>query len=186
MSRRKLLDALNLVLVRSGLKSEDGEKRQGRKVTAHTSIVTRRDCDTAAVTMVEHMRAIAWLLRVFCYIFHTILSLAFLGLGGVAVMSDVHDMKLETLPWQGTELNHWLIGLGIAGLLSVLLAITGKVRFLLPLWSIFVLGLLLKGVFLTPGVTFSGRDDFRDWLWLIGAAALALLGSLTLLGKRRV
>jgi hypothetical protein len=132
------------------------------------------------------MRAIAWLLRVFCYIFHTVLCLALLGLGGVAMMSDVHDMKIETLPWHGAALNCWLIGLGIFGLLSVLLAIMGKIRFLLALWSIFVLGLLLKGVFLTPGVTFSGRDDFRDWLWLIGGATLALIGSFTLLGKRRV
>ena len=60
------------------------------------------------------MRAIAWLLRVFCYLYHTILSLALLALGSVAVLSHAEHMKLETLPWQGVELNHWLIGLGIA------------------------------------------------------------------------
>lgn len=131
------------------------------------------------------MRAIAWLLRVFCYLYHTILSLALLALGGVATLSGAEHMKLETLPWHGTQLNNWLIGLGIAGLLSVLLAITGKVRFLLPLWSIFVLVMLVKGVFLTPSVSFDGQSDFHNWLWLTGGAVLALLGSFTLLGRRR-
>jgi hypothetical protein len=130
------------------------------------------------------MRAIAWLLRVFCYLFHTILCLALIALGVVAVHSGVTDMKIDTLPWQGAELNHWLIGLGLAGLLSVILAVTGKLRFLLPLWSIYVLGMLLRGVFLTSSVTFEGRDDFHNWMWLIGAALLAFIGSLSLLGRR--
>jgi hypothetical protein len=131
------------------------------------------------------MRAIAWLLRVFCYLFHTILSLTLLALGVVAVHSGVTDMNLETLPWQGTELNHWLIGLGLLGLVSVLLAVTGTLRFLLPLWSIYVLGMVVKGVFFNSTVTFSGREDFHNWLLLIGGAAIALIGSLTLFGRRR-
>lgn len=130
------------------------------------------------------MRAIAWLLRVFCYLFHTILSLALLGVGVVAVHSNIDDMKLETLPWQGTQLNHMLILLGVIGLLSVILAITGKLRFLLPLWSIYVLGMLVRGVFFSATVTFSGSEDFHNWLWLIAGAALAVIGSLTLLGRR--
>jgi len=135
--------------------------------------------------MSDYMRAIAWLLRVFCYLFHTILSLAMLALGVLAVQSNVTDMKLETLPWQGLQLNHWLVGLGIAGLLSVLLALTGWLRFLLPLWSIYVLGMLVKGVFLSPAVSFDGPHDFHNWLWLIAGAVLALIGSFTLLNGRR-
>jgi hypothetical protein len=132
------------------------------------------------------MRAIAWLLRVFCYLFHTILSLALLALGGVAVFSGAQHLKLQTMPWEGEVLNHWLIGLGIIGLLSVFLAVTGRLRFLLPLWSIYVLGMLIKGVFLTPTVGFDGPNDFHTWLWLVGGAALALIGSFTLLGRRHV
>lgn len=131
------------------------------------------------------MRAIAWLLRVFCYLFHTILSLALLALGVVAVRSGVTDMKLETLPWQGVELNHWLIGLGITGLLSVILAVTGSLRFLLPLWSVLVLVMLLRGMFFSSAVSFSGREDFNNWLLLLGGAALATMGSLSLLGRRK-
>ncbi|MGA3185481.1 MAG: hypothetical protein ABSF22_00090 [Bryobacteraceae bacterium] len=131
------------------------------------------------------MKAIAWLLRAFCYLFHTILSLALLALGTVAILSGANHLKLETLPWHGPELNYWLAGLGIAGLLSVLLAVTGTLRFLLPLWSVYVLGMQVKGVLLSPAVSFDGPADFHNWLWLIGGAVLALAGSFTLLGRRR-
>src|SRR5579863_2578141 len=130
------------------------------------------------------MRAIAWLLRVFCYLFHTILCLALLGVGVVAVHSDVTDMKIETLPWSGVELNHWLIGLGLAGLLSVILAVSGKFRFLLTLWSIFVLGMIVRGGFFSSTVSFSGSEDFHNWLWMMGGAVVAFIGSLTAPRKR--
>src|ERR1035437_6581498 len=133
----------------------------------------------------KYMRAIAWLLRVFCYLFHTVISVALLALGAVGIRSGAQHMKVEMLPWQGAELTHWLIGLGLVGLLSVILAVTGKLRFLLPLWSVYVLGVLVKGVFLTSTVSFDGRSDFHNWLLLICGAVLALIGSFTLLGQRR-
>jgi len=125
------------------------------------------------------MRMIAWLLRVFCYLFHTLLSLALIALGTVAMHSNVHDLKLDILPWQGTKLNHMLIVLGLVGLFSILLALTSRLRFMLELWSLYVLGMLTKAVFFSPDMSFSGREDFHTWLLLILASILALLGSLT-------
>jgi hypothetical protein len=135
--------------------------------------------------MAGYMRAIAWLLRVFCYLFHTLLSLSLLVLGTVAVLSRAQDLKLEVLPWHGSQLNHWLIGLGVAGLLSVLLALTGRLRILLPLWSVYVLAMLVRGVLLSATVSFDGREDFHNWLGLIGGAGLALIGSFSVLSNRR-
>lgn len=132
----------------------------------------------------EYMRAIAWLLRVFCYCFHTILCLTLMALGVVAIRSGVEDMKLETLPWQGAQLNHMLIILGAMGLLSVILALTDRIRFLLPLWAIYVSAMLVRGVFFSATVTFSGREDFHNWLLLLGGSVLAVIGSLTVLGRR--
>jgi hypothetical protein len=94
-------------------------------------------------------------------------------------------MKLETLPWQGAELNRWLIILGVVGLLSVILALMDWFRLLLPLWSIYVLAMLVKGVFLSPAVSFDGRTDFDNWLWLIAGAVVAMIGSFSVLGGRR-
>ena len=130
------------------------------------------------------MRAIAWLLRIFCYLFHALISVALLALGVVGVVSAARNMKVQMLPWQGTELAHWLIGLGLVGLLSVLLAVTDRLRFLLPLWSVYVLGMLIKNVFLSSTVSFEGREDFHNWLLLLCGALLALIGSFTLLGRR--
>src|SRR5258708_36603501 len=101
------------------------------------------------------------------------------------VLAGALYLKLEMLPWKGNQFSDWLIALGIMGLLSVILAVAGKLRFLLPLWSFYVLGMLLKGVFLTPNVTFAGQSDFRNWLWLICGAALAMSGGISLMGERR-
>jgi LPXTG-motif cell wall-anchored protein len=45
--------------------------------------------------------------------------------------------------------------------------------------------MLIRGVFLTSTVSFEGREDFHNWLLLIGGAVLALIGSFTVLGRRR-
>jgi hypothetical protein len=113
-----------------------------------------------------------------------LLSVALLALGGVALISGVENLHLETLPWKGASLNYWLIGLGITGLLSVILAFTGTFRYLLPLWSLYVTGMLIRGVFLSPQISFAGPDEFRQMLWLVGGSLIALLGSLTLLRRR--
>lgn len=126
------------------------------------------------------MRAIAWLLRVFCYLFHTLLSIVLIALGVVASASHVQNMKLEILPWEGVKLNHMLIILGLAGLASVILAMTTRVlKVFLELWSIYVVGMLIAGVFVSPNVTFHGQQDFHNWLWLIAGAVLAQIGSVT-------
>jgi hypothetical protein len=132
------------------------------------------------------MRAIAWLLRVFCYIFHTVFSVCLLGFGGLAILARASTMKVEMLPWQGTELNYWLIGLGLLGLVSVFLAITGRFRPLLALWSIGVFGMLIKDIFLSSAVTFSGPDDFHNWLWITAGAGIAMIGSFLALTRRPV
>jgi hypothetical protein len=132
------------------------------------------------------MRAIAWLLRVFCYLHQTAFSLLLLGLGGLALLAGARNMKLQSLPWEGSQLNDWLIGLGLLGLVSVFLAFTNRFRILLVLWSLFMFGLVVKAVFFSPAMTFSGQDDFRDWLWLTGSAGVALIGSFLVLPRRRV
>ena len=65
------------------------------------------------------------LLRLYSYLFGLILSLFALGLAAVAIMSDGGRLNLEMLPWKGQTLTFWLLGIGIAGLVSVGLALLG-------------------------------------------------------------
>lgn len=131
------------------------------------------------------MRAIGWLLRVFGYLYHLALSLLLLALGGVAMLSGAHNLKLDMLPWHGAELNYWLVGSGLVGVLSVILAMTGMFRFLFPLWSLAVLVMLVRGLYLSPAFSFSGPDQFHDGLWLTAGAVVAFVGSLTLFSRHR-
>jgi len=125
------------------------------------------------------MNALAWLLRVLSYLFHLILSLALVALGVVAVASGVHDLKFEALPFHGGALNAWLIGGGIFGLISVLCAMTGRLRLLFPLWTLAVLVTMVHAVFLSNEMTFSGPEGFRGALWLTAGALISFLVSLT-------
>ena len=39
-------------------------------------------------------------------------------------------LKLDMLPWEGMTLNYAVLGLGIVGLITIFLAVTGWIRFL--------------------------------------------------------
>jgi hypothetical protein len=114
------------------------------------------------------------LLRIYSYLYETILALFLLGLAVVAIQS--HNINLGMLPWKGHTLVHWLLGGALFGLLSILLAWMGKVRFLFLLYSLAVCGLMVRGYFLS-GYVFSGKDEFRTALWLTVGALLAILGA---------
>ena len=128
---------------------------------------------------------IAKLLRVYSYLFHLVLCLFLLGMTVVAMMSTA-TFSLQALPWKGDELERWLLWGCLAGLLSVILAMTGTFRFLFPVWALIVLVMMIRGYLIQP-YSFGGTDPFYQTLWLIGAALLAFFGSLTVFrrAKRR-
>jgi hypothetical protein len=116
------------------------------------------------------------LLRIYSYLYHLALALLLLGIGVVAVASHSHTLNLGLLPWTGRALIHWLLGAGVCGLLSLLLAVTGKLRFLFLLYSLAVFGIVFRGYFLT-GYPFSGKDEFRMAIWMTAGALLAVCGA---------
>jgi hypothetical protein len=125
------------------------------------------------------MKVIGTLLRVLGYIFHTLLTLALLAVGLVDMLSDGAKLRIEMLPWQGDALARWMVGLGLLGLVSVVLAMLGRLRGLYILWCLFVLVMWVRGVFFASGVTFADAGQFQMNLWAILVALLAFLGSLT-------
>ena len=117
--------------------------------------------------------ALGWLLTVFACLFELLLSLFLLGVGIVAWVSDSNILAF------GKPI---ILTAGIVGLASVLLA-GSRLRWIFPLWCLFVLVMLVRGFFLSS-YSFGGAAGFQLALWLTIGALIALLGSLGMLRRR--
>jgi hypothetical protein len=124
------------------------------------------------------------LLRIYSYLYELILSLFVLGLGLVAILSRGSGLHLGMLPWTGHRLTHWLLLSGTAGLLSLSLALAGKLRFLFLLFSLAVFGLMVRGYFL-GAYAFSGQDEFRMAIWMTLGALVAIFGAWSQVRRKR-
>jgi hypothetical protein len=127
--------------------------------------------------------ALLWLLRVYAYCFHLVLALFLIGISTVALTSGT-NLTLGMLPWQGTTLTSATLLLGLVGVVCIIMAVTGFVRWLFPLWALIALILMLRGFFLSS-YTFPSAGDFRSAVWLSIGAFVAFVGSLSLFGRRR-
>lgn len=125
------------------------------------------------------MRVVGLLLRIYSYIYHLVLSLVLLAIAIVTYSGGVHNLNLPMLPWKGAQLTQWVLGLGMAGLVSTILAFTGLFRFLFPVWCLTVVVLMVRGFFLSQYV-YDGPEHFRAIVWLVAGAIGALLASLQL------
>jgi hypothetical protein len=123
------------------------------------------------------------ILRAYSYLYHLVLCLFLIGISVVAMTSS-NVLSLPMLPWKGADLTTWLFWGSLAGLLSIVLAVTGIFRFLFPIWAAAVLFYMVRGYLVLP-YTFAGETEFYSTLWMIGGAFLAFLASLTLLRASR-
>jgi hypothetical protein len=124
---------------------------------------------------------IAAILRVYSYIYHLLLALALLGLAGVAKSSGL-PLRLEMLPWTPAVAAVWVMGLALLGLLAILLAVSGKARWLFLLYALGVLFLMAKGYFLS-GYGFANPEELYFAAYLSLGALVAAIGAA--LKKRR-
>jgi hypothetical protein len=129
------------------------------------------------------LTAIAWLLRIYAFLYHLILALFCLGISVVAISSG-KDLQLGMLPWEGRTLTDAVLGLSIVGLICIGLAVFGIVRWLFALWTLFVLGMMFRGFFMTP-YAFASPSDFQGAVWLTIGAFGAFLGSISRPPKKR-
>ena len=121
------------------------------------------------------MGVIKALLRFYSYVFGGLLALFLLAVSSLAAANST-PLNLAFLPWSGTSLTYWMLGLALFGLLTQLLAMGGKVRALFFLWSLAVFVLLFKGLFVSF-YAFSGPVSFKAAVWLTAGSLLAALGS---------
>ena len=120
------------------------------------------------------LRGTLWLLlRIYAYLFELALSLLLLGLG---IVAGPNTLNLGMLPWEGAALKKMVLILGALGLGSVLFA-RGWLRWIFPLWCLFVLVMMVRGFF-QSSYSFTGAGEFRFAVWLTVAAFVAFLGSL--------
>ncbi|MBM3784877.1 MAG: hypothetical protein FJW30_10990 [Acidobacteria bacterium] len=117
-------------------------------------------------------------LRLFSYVFQLLISLGALAAGTVAALSDNTTFQFDFLPWSGAELRNWLIGLGLLGLVSVVLAYRGTMKYLFVAWTLVATGLVVRGIFLS-GYTFDGESDFKWALFFLSGVAATVLGALS-------
>jgi uncharacterized membrane protein len=125
-------------------------------------------------------------LRVYSWIYETILSAMAIAVAGAVVVSGDQTVDIGWLPWTRGRLLAIMLILGIVGLLSVFLSMTGKLRVLLFLFSIYACYLLVSGLFLNQGYSFHGPDEARNAVLAAVGAALAVVGAWPAsIGKRR-
>ncbi len=117
------------------------------------------------------------ILRVYSYIFETVLCLMGLLLTVFALASRNVDVLVPWLPWTGPNALRWVGACSLLGLVCAILAIFGTARALLFVFSGAVVYILARGLFLNTQYAFSGPGDARRALLLVIAATLAFVGS---------
>jgi hypothetical protein len=116
-------------------------------------------------------------------LFHLLLCLFLLGIALVAGSSH-QTLNLGMLPFAPEHMVRTVFILAIAGLISTVLAMTRIFKLLFPVWAALVLYWLFRGFFVSS-FSFPNPGAFKNALWLVLGAFLALVGALWTLKPRR-
>lgn len=128
------------------------------------------------------MEVIKALLSFLSYVFHGLLCLILLALSGLAMAAGAQTLQLGMLPWTGWTLLYTLFFGALLGMVTVMLAIKGRLRPLFFVWSLVVTLLLVKG-YIFSGYHFSA-GEFRWVMYLIVGSVIALAGSWVQMGRK--
>lgn len=108
-------------------------------------------------------------------VFHLIFTITLAGLGGFALGAGAQRLHLEMLPWSGATLAWVLLGAGVVGLASVILAARGSLQLLFLLWSV------ISAVFLTKEILFSSYrfapESWRPAAYFLGVLWFSVIGA---------
>lgn len=105
------------------------------------------------------------------------LSLAALVFSAVILASPHDGVHLGWLPWLGTAPGAWVAVFAVAGLVAVFLAITGRARFVLMLFTLATLIFATRGLFFSSW-KFAGMSSAENGLHFVLALFMAFLGSI--------
>jgi hypothetical protein len=124
------------------------------------------------------------MLRVFSYLYLLCVSLFLTGISLVVILSGAgRSLQVEAMFWKSNYLAWWVLGFGALGVVSVVLASTGKARTLLLVCALAIFAGMVRGFFLSPHM-FQG---LREFWWAVGlttGAFLAVAGAWRILRQR--
>lgn len=115
------------------------------------------------------------LLRVFSYLYHAALTIFLLAISGLALSSAPGTLNLKMLPWTGDTLAFILFFGSLFGLLTLILALSGRAAFLFFLWSLAVVVVMVKG-YVFSGYGFAA-GEVKTAGYLILGSLIALIGA---------
>ncbi|MBI4892073.1 MAG: hypothetical protein HY821_15715 [Acidobacteria bacterium] len=119
------------------------------------------------------------LLRFFSYLFSLLLGLFLAGVSFVLLIGGTSNYKFDMVPWiKGENALYFLLVFGLLGVISALLAVLGKVKPLLVVFTLVTVCLFIYGFFISPVFRFDGEAQAKNVAWLAFAAVGAFLGSL--------
>jgi hypothetical protein len=121
------------------------------------------------------------LLRFVSYVFHGLLCLGLLILSMLLLASGAPP-RLQMLPWSEPTAQRVLLFGSIAGLVILVLALRGVLRFFFFLWSLAVVVVIAKGYYLS-GYRFSPGEP-KSVLYLFIGSLVALIGSWFVMTRR--
>ena len=116
------------------------------------------------------------ILAIFSYVYHFALALFLLAISVISLLVDL-PLQLRMLPWSGSALTYWLLGLSSLGLIAVALAVRGTLRWLFAVYAAAALVLMVRGFYFSS-YSFRNAEHFRDGaLFTLGCLG-ALFGAL--------
>ena len=125
----------------------------------------------------------AFVLRVYSFVFHLTLSSFLLGVAAIAAKRR-EPVSLSVLPFPDEEALRDLAVIGSLGVLCALLALTRSFKWIFVLWTLLILYLMLKGFFFGPYAV-AGTEDARGAGWVTLGALGACLGAVLSLKTRQ-
>ena len=128
------------------------------------------------------MEVIKALMSFLSYVFHGLLCLILFAVSCLAMAAGAQTLQMGVLPWTGSTLLYTVLFGSLLGMLTVVLAIKGRLRPLFFLWSLGVTVLLLKGYIFSSYRFVPG--EYHTALYLIVGSLIALIGSWVQMGRK--
>jgi hypothetical protein len=121
------------------------------------------------------VKFLAFVLRVYSFVFHLTLSTFLTGVGVLAYRSH-QPLSLGMLPFDEEHLVRDTTLLGAAGIVCTMLAFTRSFKFIFVIWTVVILFMMVNGFFVGPYV-FHGMEEMKGAAWLSFGAVGAFFGA---------